>query len=705
MKMSRTRDQIEEKDKWRLEDIFETDDAWEKAYVRAEKDAGLLKDSKGRLAASADDLHACLSFLSTVSLEVERLYVYAHMRKDQDNGNALYQGMTDRAMQLSVALETESAFIEPEIISVPKETLRKWMEEDRFAAFRFYLEKIDRKREHILSEKEERILAMAEDPLGGPDNIFTMLSDVDLQFGTILDENGKEAALTNGTYGVFLKSKDRRVRKDAYEKFYSVFGSVKNTIAATYAASVKADVFRARARGFESSLEAALYGNGIPVSVYEQLIEAVHEKLPALRKYLDIRREKLGLETLEMYDLYVPLIPDCDVPLDFEQAKKLVKEALKPLGERYGELLDEAFANRWIDVYETPGKTSGAYSWGTYGVHPYVLLNHQNDLSHASTLAHELGHAMHSYHSNSAQPYETADYAIMVAEVASTVNEVLLSEHLLKEETDPKKRASIINEFLEHVRTTCFRQTMFAEFEWKAHQMAEAGEPLTVESLSKMYRELNELYYPGVNADDNIAMEWMRIPHFYNAFYVFQYATGICTAIALADSILRHDGRESYIRFLSSGGSDYPVKLLQNAGVDLTKKDSILSALDVFEDKVSELQKIVEEDEGNMKDKLEEEKAFDYILEAYKKQNDFSFIDDGTFSNMVRKLIALDEEYINQSGAEEDGVYDDDEAYEYLFNEMKAAYPQYKEYMMRLVDDYLDYNEAYLESIGAIEWD
>ena len=420
-----------------------------------------------------------------------------------------------------------------------------------------------------------------------------MLSDVDLDFGTVVDAQGQEVKLTHSTYGLLLESPDRRVRRDAFRNLYKAYRSVKNTIAATYAASVKADVFRARVRGYAGSLEAALDGNNVPVAVYEQLIEAVHEKLPALQKYLALRKRQLKLDQLEMYDLYTPIVPDCSMPMSYEEAKALVKEALKPLGERYGRLLDEAYENHWIDVYESAGKTSGAFSWGVYGVHPFVLLNHQDNVDHAFTLAHELGHAMHSYHSNEKQPYETADYRIMVAEVASTVNETLMMQYLLGRETDPIKRAYLINQQLESYRTTCFRQTMFAEFELKAHRMAENGEPLTVESLSRVYRELNELYYAGVVVDDDIASEWMRIPHFYNAFYVYQYATGICTATALARDILEHGGAPRYLDFLSSGGSDYPIRLLQNAGVDLTDKASIASALEVFEQGVDELEQLL----------------------------------------------------------------------------------------------------------------
>ena len=587
--MSKTRQEMDPQLQWRLTDIFESDAAWEQALLEAQRNIERIESYRGRLGESADTLLELLKLQSDADRQLLLIYTYAHLHKDTDNGNSTYQGMTDRAMQAIIAAQAASSFVQPEILSIDPETLLGWAEEPRFQSFRFFLQDLDRQRAHTLSAAEERILAMAEDPLGGADNAFTMLSDVDLDFGTVVDENGKEIKLTHSTYGLLLESADRRVRRDAFRGLYKAYRSVRNTIAATYAASVKADVFRARARGYAGSLEAALDGNNVPVAVYEQLIEAVHEKLPALQKYLELRKRMLGLDQLEMYDLYTPIVPDCAMPMDYEEAKTLVKTALKPLGERYGELLDEAYNNHWIDVYENAGKTSGAFSWGVYGVHPFVLLNHQDNVDHAFTLAHELGHAMHSYHSNEKQPYETADYKIMVAEVASTVNETLMMQYLLGKETDRVKRASLLNQQLESYRTTCFRQTMFAEFELKAHRMAENGEPLTVESLNDVYRKLNELYYDGVVVDEAIASEWMRIPHFYNAFSVYQYATGICTATALARDILENNGTPRYLEFLSSGGSDYPIRLLQNAGVDLTDKNSIVSALEVFERGVDEL--------------------------------------------------------------------------------------------------------------------
>ncbi len=585
----KTRDQIDVSLKWKLSDIYANEDLWEADYAAAQALVGAFSEHAGKLSGSADALYAALCDESRIEQLIDHVFSYAHLHKDEDNGSARYQGMTDRAIQLYVSAQAAASFLEPEMLTIPEETLLGWAAEERFARFRFRIADVDRRRAHTLSTEEERLLAMAEDPLSGADNIFTMLTDVDLDYGTVVDETGETVKLTHGSYNMFLVSSDRRVRRDAYETFYKAYRSMKNTLNATYATSVKADVFRARAHRFDGAMEAALDGNGVPVAVYEQLIEAVHEMLPVLKKYLGIRRRVLGVEQLEMYDLYVPITEGGDIDMPYEDAKALVKTALRPLGEEYGKLLDEAYTQGWIDVCETPGKTSGAFCAGIYGIHPYVLLNYQGKMDDAFTLGHELGHAMHSHYSDTAQPFETSHYRILAAEVASTVNETLMTHHLLANEEDRTKRAYYITQFLESFRTTCFRQTMFAEFELKAHRMAQSGEPLTVESLSALYRALNELYYDGAHVDDNIALEWMRIPHFYNAFYVYQYATGLCSAVKLADDILHGGAVERYIEFLKSGGSDYPIEELKAAGVDLTKKESILASLEVFRQYVDEL--------------------------------------------------------------------------------------------------------------------
>lgn len=575
--------------KWHLEDIFPTDKDWEIEFAEAKAGIAAFTAREGTLNTKSN-LLACLQEISRLSKFLERLYVYAHMRRDEDGAKDLYVGMTDRAGGLLAEFSATVSFVDPEILELPVADLLAWKEEPEFSVFKFFLEKLHRQRAYCLSKGEEKIMAMASEPLGNLDTIFSMLNNVDINFGTIQDENGEEKKLTHGSYSLFLESANRDVRKNAYDALYGAFHKQKNTITALYGTSIKSDVFFARARGHEGALEAALFGKNVPVAVYEQLIAAVHEKLPVLQKYLQLRKKVLGLDSLHFYDLYTPMLAELEIPMTYPEAQGLVKEALLPLGEKYQTLLERSYTEGWIDVFETEGKRSGAYSWGCYGTHPYVLLNHQENLDSAFTLAHELGHAMHSYHSNEAQPQETAEYEIMVAEVASTVNENLLMHHLLGKETDKQKRAYLLNQYLEMFRTTCFRQTMFAEFEMKAHRMSENGDPLTVESLSNLYQSLNALYYDGVELDENIAIEWMRIPHFYRAFYVYQYATGICTAVALSKKILEGgDGLEKYLRFLQSGGSKFPVEILQDAGVDLTQKDSILSALDVFETYVNEL--------------------------------------------------------------------------------------------------------------------
>jgi oligoendopeptidase F len=439
------------------------------------------------------------------------------------------------------------------------------------------------------------MLAMLGDAAQGPDNCFTMLESVDLRFPEIEDEEGKKVELTHANFSVYRESSEQRVRKDAFEKYFGEFNKFINTFAAMYASSVKFDQYFSDVRGFKSTAEAALFRNNVPVSVLDSLIEAVHSAFPSMKRYLEMRKDALKLDKLHMYDLYCPMIEEASFKVPFEEGKKLVLEALKPLGEGYGKLLDEAYSGSWIDVYENRGKTTGAYSCGVFGVHPYVLLNYQDKLDDAFTLAHELGHAMHSHKSSEKQDYANHDYSIMVAEVASTVNEVLLLKYLLSKETDKKRRASLFNKFLEGFRTTVFRQTLFAEFERKAHEMEQSGEPLTVDSLSRLYRGLNEQYYQGVEISDLDSIEWSRIPHFYRAYYVYQYATGFSSAVAIATDILKTGDASRYHEFLSMGGSDYPLEELKHAGVDLSTPEPVLSAMNVFAETIGELEKLMGE--------------------------------------------------------------------------------------------------------------
>lgn len=583
------RNELDEKLTWNLTDMFASDQAWEESFAAVQKEIAAFPALSGTLSKNPEQLLQALKRESAVSLTLERLYVYAHMHRDEDNAVAKYQGMTDRAMQQSVAFGAAASFMTPEILQIEPAKLKEWVDGPTLAEYRRILKNLERLRPHTLTASEEKLMALAGEPLAAADSIFTMLNNADIRFGAITDDKGDEVELTQGNYRSFIENKNREVREAAYKKLYAAYTGLKNTLAASYAASVKADVFYARARNYQSAIGGALFGTDVPLSVYDGLILAVESRLPSLQKYLDLRRKALGLTELRMYDLYVPIVPDVPKKMEYEEAKELVKKALAPLGEDYAKMLDRAYSERWIDVCENRGKTTGAYSWGAYGTHPYVLLNYQSEADYAFTLAHELGHAMHTHYSDTALPYQDAQYKIMAAEVASTVNEVLLTRYMLREEKDPARRAYLLNHFLEQFRTTVYRQTMFAAFERDAHAMSEAGEPLTVESLCELYGKLNEQFYPGVEVDDEIRIEWARIPHFYNAFYVYQYATGFCTAVALAHGILEGDGLDRYLAFLKSGGSDFPIVLLRNAGVDLTKPESILTSLDEFEDGVKEL--------------------------------------------------------------------------------------------------------------------
>ena len=466
------------------------------------------------------------------------------------------------------------------------------MQKPELSGYRHMIEDIARARVHTLSGREERLLAMLGDAAGTPEKAFSMFDSVDVQFPDVAE--GKP--LTHALFGNYREDRSAAVRKDAFEKYFGEYKKHINTISALYAGSVKFDSYFAKVRNHAGALESALFANNVPRKLYENLIECVHEAIPTLDRYLKLQKKLLGVETLTLYDLYVPLVSDVDEEMPYEKAKELVKEALKPMGEEYQRLLDRAFDERWIDVYENAGKHPGAFSCGVYGVHPYVLLNHANRLDNAFTLAHELGHCMHSWYSSQTQDFANHDYSIFVAEVASTVNEVLLTRYLLAKEQNPRKRAYILNHLLEGFRTTVFRQTLFAEFEMRAHALYEQGQPLTAQTLCGVYHDLNTAYYPAAQGSEYTDAEWARIPHFYTAFYVYQYATGFCSAVAIADRILNHGGAEDYLKFLTTGGSMYPIDELKIAGVDLTDPQPIRSAMRVFADTVDEFTKLMSEE-------------------------------------------------------------------------------------------------------------
>ena len=588
-----TRAEAKKEFTWNFSDIFADDAAWEAAYKKAAEEVEKIPALAGTLGKSVAGMKAALDLITGVSQQVEVLYIYSMLRMNVDNGDPTYQAMNGRATNLLVRLSTVAAFVGPEILSIDEKKLAEMMADPALKTYRHALEDTDRMRKYTLDRHSEEMLAMLSDAAGGTSDAFKMLESVDMTFPEIKDGNGETVTLTHGNFGVFRESGDARVRKESFEAYFGEFKRYINTFAAMYAGSVKMDNYYTRVRGYGSTCERALFADNAPVSVYDKLIEAVHSGLPTMRRYLELRRRVLGLKELNMYDLYCPIVADVDMKIPYADAQKLVKEVTKPLGEEYGKLLDRAFSERWIDVYENKGKTTGAYSCGVYGVHPYVLLNYSDKLDDAFTLAHELGHSMHSWFSDTTQDFANHDYRIMVAEVASTVNEVLLSKYLLKTETDPKKRAYILNHFLEGFRTTVFRQTLFAEFERQAHDAEMNGTPLTAEVLNGIYRKLNELYYEGAVINELQNIEWARIPHFYNAFYVYQYATGFSSAVAIADRILNHNGAADYLRFLSTGGSDYPLEELKIAGVDLTKPDAVAGALKEFDNALTELENLL----------------------------------------------------------------------------------------------------------------
>ncbi len=584
------RSEAEEHFTWDFSDLYENDEAWEAAYADAEEAICAIEAVQGTLGQSAEALKAGLDRFYAAAEKTERVYVYSMLRLNADNGDANYQAMNGRADNLFIKFSTVSAFLDPEILSINENKLAEMMASPLLAGYRHILEDTARNRPHTRSAEVEQLLAMMSDMAGTAQSAFTMLENVDMTFPSITDENGETVTLTHGNFGVYRESADQRVRKESFEAYFGEFKKQINTLTALYAGNVKKDNYFARVRGFDSACERALFSNNVPVSVYDKLTEAIHEGLPTMRRYLELRRRVLGLDALNMYDLYCPMVKEIDMTVTYEEAKELVKKATLPLGETYQKLLDRAFNERWIDVYENKGKTSGAYSCGVHGVHPYVLLNYTDTLDDAFTLAHELGHAMHSYFSSEAQDFANHDYRILVAEVASTVNEVLLTRYLLSVETDPARRAYILNHFLEGFRTTVFRQTLFAEFERRAHDLEMSGTPLTAELLNRLYRELNELYYDGAVVNELQDIEWARIPHFYNAFYVYQYATGFCSAVTIAQKILEENGTENYLRFLSTGGSDYPLEELKIAGVDLTRPDAVSKALAEFDRALTELE-------------------------------------------------------------------------------------------------------------------
>lgn len=580
---------------WDFSHIYETREAWEAAYKAADGAIAKIETVKGTLGDSADALLAGCETVADASEKTELVYIYAMLHKSADTGDADYQTIEARAMSLIVRMSSATSFMSPEILAIDEAKLNEFLEDPRLAIYRHMISDIARGRAHTLDAEREKMLAMLADVQTTPSDAYEMLTDVEMAFPEIETEAGEKLPLTRGNFNVYRESPDRKIREQAFENVFGTYQNFINTDATLYAGSVKMDSYLAKVRGFESALEKSLFANNVPTSVYSSLVEAIHKSIPTMRKYLELRKVALARPELDMYDLYVPMIPDVEFNMPFDESKKLVKEALMPLGAEYQALLDRAYSEKWIDVYENAGKRSGAFSCGVYGKHPYVLLNYTDTLDDAFTLAHELGHAMHSYLSDRTQPYINHDYSLMVAEVASTVNEVLLAMHLLKNETDKKRRAFTLNHFMEGFRTTVFRQTLFAEFEKEAHALYDAGTPLTAQELNGLYKSLVEQYYEGIGVPDLVKVEWSYIPHFYRAYYVYVYATGFCSAVAIAKRILETGDSSEYLKFLTLGGSDYPIEELKIAGIDLTKPDTIENAMEVFDNSIEELKKIIGE--------------------------------------------------------------------------------------------------------------
>ncbi len=591
------REEIEAEYKWKLEDIYPNDEAWEADYKEVRVFNEEMGKFKGTLAESPQRLLACLKFCDKMLSLNDKLFIYARMKRDEDNTNPRYQALTDRAMAMNTEAYAAVSFIVPEIISIKEEVLTGYMESNEgLKVYKQYISEILRQKKHILSQSEEQLLALSSEMAHAPADIFTMFNNADIKFPFIRDEDGNEVELTKGRYIKFLESKDRSVREAAFHALYDTYSKSRNTLAASLNNNIKKNRFYAIVRKYDSCLQASLDSDNISTEVYNNLIATVDKNLPLLHRYLRLRKKALKLDRLHMYDLYVPIVEEPSKNISYKDALQMVYKGLQPLGSQYLADLDHAFKSGWIDVYENEGKTSGAYSWGTHHTHPYVLLNYQGTINDVFTIAHEMGHAMHTYYTNKKQPYIYSEYKIFVAEVASTVNESLLIKYMLENTKDKKEKAYLLNHYLEEFRGTLFRQTMFAEFEKAVHERIETGDAMTSHDFCRMYRELNEKYFGSeVTVDSDIDMEWSRIPHFYSSFYVYKYATGLSAAASLSQQILQ-EGRpavDRYLGFLESGSADYPLNLLKKAGVDLSSPKPVEDAMKVFEGIINELEGLI----------------------------------------------------------------------------------------------------------------
>ncbi len=584
------RNEIDKKYLWNTADIFESEEAWEKAFSALENPQ-FAKKYKGTLN-RAENILSYFRAEEEYEIALMRVYLYAHMKHDEDVSNSKYSSALQKVIQLFTRLGSETAFVIPEISSLKEEYLVAFSKDKSLADYDYFFKRLVEKKKHVLSEKEERILAEVQEPLSTAFEVFEMLDNAEVDFPEI-EYEGKTQRISHGLYSVILNGGDREKRREAFEKYYSAYRKIVGTLAATYYGNVKQDIFMKNMRGFKTSLEMALFEEDVDASVYKNLVNCVNDATPVMHRYMALRKKMMGLDEMHIYDIFPPLVENADLRLSYEDAYETVIKGLAPLGSEYSELLKKGRDERWIDVYETPGKKSGAYSTSVFGVHPFVLLNYQKTTHDVFTIAHEMGHSIHSYFSQREQPYAKSDYKIFVAEVASTVNEVLLLKYLLNTTKDKTLEKYLVSYFLEMIRTTLFRQTQFAEFEETAHAMAEKGEPLNKDNLSELYYGLNKKYYgDALFHDKDIEIEWARIPHFYNSFYVYKYATGITAAVAIADKILKEGepAVKKYFEFLSGGSKTDPVSLLKIAGADLTAKETFASVMREFEEYLNKLE-------------------------------------------------------------------------------------------------------------------
>ena len=588
------RNTIENKFKWTIDEMYPNEEAMDKDIQKLKDLIEESKKYKGTLADSEENLFQALNISEQASRLLQNLYVYTHMKSHEDTRINKNQANATKTDMLSTELSMATSYMVPEIIAMDSEKLENYLKTEKLSHYKKYVDDILRLKPHTLNEREEELLAAVSDLSGVPENICDMLSFADLQFPEIEDEKGEKIRVTHANFSLFLKSKDARVRKDAFEAMYSVYNQYKNTFASTLYGGIKSEIFYAKTRKYESALQGSLFQDNVSVDVYNNLIDAVHENLDTLNDYIDLKKKFLGLDKINMYDLYVPLTENFDMEIPYEKAQEIILEALKPLGEEYLENVKKAFSEGWIDVYGNEGKQGGAYSWGSYDSKSYILMSYKDDLNSLFTLIHEMGHSMHSYYSKNNQPYLYSGYKIFVAEVASTLNELLLINYLLKNASSKEEKVYLLNYYLEQFRTTVYRQTMFAEFEKICHGKVENGEPLTAEDFNNIYYDLNKKYYgESSEVNEDIALEWARIPHFYSNFYVYKYATGFSAASALSKQILEEGDSavDRYKEFLKSGGSEFPLDQLRKAGVDMEKKEAVDEALHVFKDLVKQLEK------------------------------------------------------------------------------------------------------------------